>query len=222
MLGMVFGTALVMHIAGGTIALLAGPVAMRARKGGTLHRMAGRSYAAAMACTTGSALYLALVTRNRLLLVIAVFSFFLAYTGWRALWQKHLHEGRGARWFDWLVAAGTLLFSAGLLAAGLVTGREATDLFFGSLGVALAIRHMRELTGRVRPGGWVVRHMIGMSAAYIATVSAFAVVSLRFLPAPVTFIVPTLIGTPLIVWTARRLEASQQRRRVDGSAPATA
>ncbi len=218
---MVFGTVLVMHVAGGTTALLAGPVAMTARKGGTLHRVAGKSYAAAMACTTGSAFYLAVVTRNRLLLVIAVFSFFLVFTGWRALRQKHLHERHGARWFDWLVAASTLLFSAGLLAAGLTTSWDATDLFFGGIGSALAIRQMRRLTGQVQPGAWVVRHMSGMSAAYIATATAFAVVTMTFLPKPVAFIAPTLIGTPLIVWASVRLKASQRQRRVVGSAPAT-
>ena len=71
-------------------------------------------------------------------------------------------------------------------------------LFFGAGGSILALREMWQLTGRIQPGAWIVRHAIGMSAAYIATVSAFAVVTLTFLPKPVAFIAPTLIGTPMI------------------------
>ena len=213
MLTVVFNVILVLHAAGGAVALVAGPVAMRARKGQARHRAAGRTYALAMAFTTLSALYLALTTRNLFLLVIAVFSFFLVFTGWRALSQKRLHEGYGARWFDWLVAGLTLAFSAGLLAAGSGKGGDVTALFFGVVGSVLALREMRLLTGRVQPGDWVVRHMIGMSGAYIATVSAFAVVTLTFLPTAVAFIGPTLIGTPIIAWVATRLTIALRQGR---------
>ena len=215
MLGTFFGVALVLHVGGGATALLAGPVAMLARKGQPLHRLSGRCYAAAMVLTSVSALCLALATRNVLLLVIAVFSFFLVFTGWRALDQKRLHEGgHGARWFDWFVAALTLAFSAGLFGVGWAMGRDVTDPFFGAVGSVLALRQMRQLTGRgVRPGDWLVRHMIGMSAAYIATVTAFAVVTLTILPRPVAFIGPTLVGTPLITWLAVRLTAALRQGR---------
>lgn len=222
MVGVLFVGILVLHVAGGILALVAGPVAMLAQKGRALHRQAGRCFAGAMVVTAASAFTLAIVTRNLLLLVIAVFSFFLVFTGWRALDQRLLHlGGRGARWFDWLVASLTLAFSAGLFVAGLAAGGEVTQLFFGVGGSYLALRVMRQLTGRgVRPGDWVVRHLVGMSAAYIATISAFAVVSLTALPRPVAFIAPTLIGTPLIIWQAYRRKAAGGRRATAMVAPA--
>ena len=67
--------------------------------------------------------------------------------------------------------------------------------------------------GGVRPRDWLVRHMIGMSGAYIATVSAFAVVTLTALPRPVAFIGPTLIGTPLIALLATRLTVALRQGR---------
>lgn len=213
MLSMIFDVVLVLHVAGGTVALVAGPIAMLARKGWHLHCLSGRSYAAAMALTAVSALYLALATHNVLLLVIAVFSFFLVFTGWRALDQKQLHEGgRGARWFDWFLAVLTLGFSAGLFTSGCVTGWNVTELFFGIGGSILALRTMRQLAGHgLRPGDWLVRHMIGMSGAYIATASAFAVVTITALPRPVAFIGPTLIGTPIVVWLATCIMAALQQ-----------
>ncbi len=215
---MVFDAVLALHVAGGAVALLAGPAAMLTRKGRRLHRLSGRCYAVAMLVTAASALWLALATRNVLLLVIAVFSFFLVFTGWRALAQKRLHEsGQGAHWFDWLVSALTLGFSVGLFVTGWIAGRDVTELFFGSGGSILALREMLQLTGRgVRPGDWLVRHMIGMSGAYIATVSAFAVVTLTVLPRPVAFIAPTLIGTPLIAWLATRLTVALRHGRTAG------
>ncbi len=199
-----FMAMLAVHVTGGTVALLAGPVAMLAPKGRTLHRSAGLAYALAMGCTALSALCLALATANRLLLVIAVFSFFLVFNGWRALGQKRLHQRLGARWFDWLLSALTLLFSAALLLAGLREG-DVVALFFGAGGSALAAREMRLLSGRIAPGGWLLRHLVDMGGAYIATVTAFAVVTLTFLPPPVAFIVPTLVGTPIIARVAARV-----------------
>ena len=222
MSGMVFDGVLTLHAVGGAVALVAGPLAMLARKGRRRHRLSGRCYGGAMVFTAASALCLALATRNVLLLTIAVFSFFLVFTGWRALWQRRLHErgrwgGHGAHWSDWLVAALTLVFSAGLFVVGWTSGRDVTELFFGTGGSVLAFRGMLHLTGRgVRPGDWLVRHMVGMSAAYIATVSAFAVVTLTMLPRPVAFIGPTLIGTPLIAWAAARLTAALRQGRTPG------
>ena len=96
-------------------------------------------------------------------------------------------------------------------------GRDVTELFFGVGGSVLALRRMRQLTGRgVRPGDWLVRHMVGMSAAYIATVSAFVVVTVTALPRPVAFIALTLIGTPLIAWMATRLTVALRQRQTPG------
>lgn len=215
--GLAFNLMLATHVAGGTLALVAGPVAMAAPKGRTLHRASGRAYAIAMAGTAASALILAVATGNQFLLVIAVFSFFLVFNGWRALSQRRLHEGLGARWFDWLVSGLTLAFSGGLLADGLAGRGDMTSLFFGVVGSFLAMRELRILKGRMLPGAWLIRHVIGMSAGYIATVSAFAVNALTFLPRPVAFIAPTLIGTPIIAWVVTRLIAASRR----GDVPAT-
>ena len=219
--GSLFEAVLVLHVAGGTRALAAGPAAMLLRKGGQPHRLSGRVYAGAMTATAFSALVLAIATRNALLLMIAVFSQFLVFTGWRALRQRRLHEGgHGARWFDWLAAVLTLAFSVGLFAAAWSGDRDVTELFFGVGGSVLAVRGMLQLTGRgVRNGDWPVRHMVGMSAAYLATVNAFAVVTLTMLPRPVAFIGPTLIGTPLIAWITTRLTLSLRQKPAEGEIP---
>ena len=64
---LLFDGVLVLHIVGGTIALVSGPVPMLSRKGSRLHRRAGDLYALAMTVTAVSALFLALVTGKVLL-----------------------------------------------------------------------------------------------------------------------------------------------------------
>ena len=60
----------------------------------------------------------------------------------------------------------------------------------------LAARHRQTLRA-ARPD-WLLAHIAGMGGAYLATVTAFIVVNLDFLPRPVTLIVPTVVGSMLI------------------------
>ena len=73
-------------------------------------------------------------------------------------------------------------------------------LFFGSGGWVLSLRQLRLLHSAKT--NWLIAHLIAMAGAYIATVSAFLVVNITFLPRSVVFIGPTILGTPLAVWAA--------------------
>jgi uncharacterized membrane protein len=89
---LLFNGLLALHIIGGTISLLSGPVPMLSQKGSRLHRRTGDLYALAMVVTAVSALVLALATGNVLLLVIAVFTFFLVFNGVRAIGCRMGHR----------------------------------------------------------------------------------------------------------------------------------
>ncbi|UOQ64892.1 hypothetical protein [Hymenobacter volaticus] len=81
-------SALGVHIAAGTIALLAGLVPMLGRKGGALHVRVGRVYTYCMVAVAATAVLLCVfqpLTQGRLFLTgVAVLSFYLSFTGWRA------------------------------------------------------------------------------------------------------------------------------------------
>ena len=49
-----------------------------------------------------------------------------------------------------------------------------------------------------------------MAGAYIATVTAFLVVNVTFLPKAVVFIGPTLLGTSIAIWAAVRYRRRQR------------
>ena len=91
---------LVAHIAVGFTALAVGPFAMFSAKGGTLHRRAGMVYVWAMVAVVITAVVLAVYRPNLFLLGVAVFSFYLTFSGYRALFHKKLHKGVGVTSLD--------------------------------------------------------------------------------------------------------------------------
>lgn len=197
---------LLAHIAAGFVALVVGPVAMIAHKGGTLHRRAGRIYVGAMAFVVVSAALLALYGSDTFLLAIAVLSFYLTFTGYRALFQKKLHQGQGVTPLDWIVSSVTLLFGLGLLLQGSgIFGTFAfIPVFFGLTTSALALLSFRRFRGAAERGGWFFSHIIGMLSAYIATFTAFAVTNITFVPEVLVWTLPTVLGSLGITRTIRR------------------
>ena len=200
------------HIAAGFIALAVGPFAMFSAKGRTLHRRAGITYVWAMVAVVVSAVFLAIYRPDMFLLGIAVLSFYLTFSGYRALFHKRLHRGVGVSWLDWTVSGVTLLFGLGLVIYGVATGFGILPIFFGILTAVLVSREFRKYAGHVEKGEWFFAHIIGMLAAYIATFTAFAVTNVTFLPEVLVWIVPTVVGSVGISFTT----AHYQRRFARG------
>jgi uncharacterized membrane protein len=198
------------HILAGFLALFAGIGAFVTRKGGRRHRLSGRTYVFAMAFVSGSALVLfvldATVIRQFLALV-AVFSFYFAFSGYRVLSRKRPADDPGV--VDWV---GVGLFGAasvGLLAMGGVwyldgDGFAPVILVFGGIGTVFAVRDLRLFRAESEPGAWVEEHITRMGAGYIATVSAFSSVNFTFLPTVARWLWPTVLGTPLVFLLVRR------------------
>src|ERR1700761_1415174 len=83
-----FHRILAAHIALGTVALLIAPLAMITVKGGLWHRRWGKIYFWAMAGVAFTAVILCWLGAGLFLFLIALFSFYLALTGYRALSRK--------------------------------------------------------------------------------------------------------------------------------------
>jgi uncharacterized membrane protein len=196
---LLFNVLLALHVTAGSVSLLAGPVPMLARKGSRLHRRAGDVYAVAMLIAAVAAFVLALLHWNALLLTLAVFTFFMVVSGTRAL---RLRRGSRPSVADHALCLLTFAFSAWLLWRGVRLG-EVTSVFFGLAGGILSLIQWRRLL-RAAATNWLVAHLGLMGGAYTATMTAFLVVNIHFLPRAAVFILPTLLGTPLIALAARR------------------
>ena len=212
------------HIAAGMLALFVAPGAMVTVKGGPAHRRWGKIYFWAMATVALTAVLLAVWRPNYFLLMVAMFSFYLAFSGYRALYHKR-PGGVGA--LDWTAALTTLVASTGLAVLGLVQPSPVWQrlgvvaIVFGVIGAIVAGRHAWYFVRpSADPQAWWLDHMVGMLASYIATVTAFSVVNFTFLPPVARWLWPTLVGTPLVtIWVSYYKGRFKRRATAATAAP---
>ena len=112
---MAYSPILLVHIAGGTVGLLAGTAAMLFRKGSPRHALAGRVFVVAMLTMASFAVYLAVVRHQPSNLGGGIFTFYLILTAWLTARRR---DGRTQR-FDWVLlliplALGTLTWMNGV------------------------------------------------------------------------------------------------------------
>ena len=209
---------LTVHISAGSIALLAAVVALATAKGGVNHLRSGRVYAIGMTLIFLTALPLAMLGSNIFLLLIAVFSFYLVFAGWRFARNR-----RGVpQAVDWAAVGILGLTGLGMWGYGAVLSTRGdsqwvTMLIFGFIALALALAdgyfHMRLAKGKSRAGKQrIQRHLTNMLAGTIATITAVAVVNVDFNPVWIPWVLPTVAITPLIVWWNRRFSGKGRRR----------
>jgi hypothetical protein len=206
-MGTIASIVLGLHIVAGYIALVVAPGAMLTQKGGLWHRRWGKIYYWAMAGVALSAVVLSLSRPNLFLLLLAVFSFYQAFSGYRVLSRKLPHQGQRPTPLDWSAVALTLAGSAALVVYGLVSWSGGSTFFivpviFGMFGIVLAGRDVHSfLRPPATKNAWWFTHMGHMLGAYIATVSAFSVVNFDFLPPLIRWLWPSAIGVPgIFIW----------------------
>src|ERR1700735_1184332 len=103
---------LALHIAMGAVAFVCAPVALATVKGGRMHRRWGKIYFWAMAGVAGTAVFLSIMLPILFLVLVAVFIFYAAFSGYRILYLKALTRGGKPHFVDWL-AAGLTFVSSG-------------------------------------------------------------------------------------------------------------
>jgi len=197
------------HIAAGTVAVFAGVVALLTEKGGRRHRGAGKIFLGSMAVVVATVFVLVLTdttTFRIVLTLVAVFSGYLAFSGYRVLARKR--SPGSAHTVDWLAAGSVVLacLALGGWGASRALGGDSFGIVmavFGVIGVAyggLEIRQFRSGSA----GEWLVGHLQRMIAAYIATVSAVSAVNLTPVLGIGAWLWPTVAGTPLIYYWSKR------------------
>ena len=192
---------LAIHIGAGAVSLLAAAVAVFTAKGQSAHVRSGRVYAMGMTLVFLTAVPLALLGADIFLLLIAFFSFYLVFAGWRFARNRQ----RRAHPVDWIavaVIAATGLCMWGYAVVLVIYGGSqwVTLLVFGGIAIALGLADAR--FHQTQPGGArrVARHLTNMMAGTIATITAVTVVNVDMEPVWVPWILPTVVITPLIVW----------------------
>jgi len=193
---------LLIHILAGTIALFAAAFAICSEKGKKIHITSGRTYYWGMVGIFLTALPMSIITSNVFLLLIAFFSFYLAFAG-----RRFAQNRKGiASTVDWIAVG--LMIAAGLGMWLLAVyyymennSQSITLTIFGFIAVALGYTDYKtykreEATGKKR----IARHLTNMLAGTIAVVTAVLVVNVDMEPQWLPWILPTVILVPFIFW----------------------
>ncbi|MEO7030562.1 MAG: hypothetical protein ABI147_14300 [Acidobacteriaceae bacterium] len=200
---------LAVHIAAGVGSFLLAPVALATAKGGKQHKCWGMVYLWCMGVVAATALPMALYRPVLFLALVAVFSFYLAFSGYRVLKLKDLARGGSAEPLDWIAAGITFAASAALALLGAfkphaVQGMGTVSIVFGIIGMRAAFGSMQMFVRKPKEKMfWWYTHLGNFIGSYIAAWSAFSAVTLSrvFGNTWYVWLWPTIIGVPAIVLT---------------------
>jgi uncharacterized membrane protein len=201
---------LAVHIACGFGSFLLAPVALATAKGGKQHKRWGMVYLWAMGGVAVTALPMALYRPVLFLAMVAVFSFYAAFSGYRVLKLKDLVRGGSAGPIDWI--AGGLTFASSFLLAYLGAFHNAVvqhmgpvAIVFGVIGMRLSYVQMKSFIWKPKEKMfWWYTHLGNFIGSYIAAWTAFSVVTLPTIIHHAKFVLwlwPTAVGVPAIVIT---------------------
>ena len=176
------------------------------------HVFSGKMFVFGMAGIVVTAIPITLIKSNYLLLLITVFSGYLALAGWR-----YAKNRTGVpNTIDWVrvgvMTASSILmliYGAWMIHRGNLNG--IMIIVFGIIGGGLCLSDTYTLrTGRAKGKTRVAIHLTMMLSGLIATVTAFAAVNFTFKPLFVVWLTPTLLVTPIIVWWNMKIEGGRK------------
>jgi uncharacterized membrane protein len=203
---------LLIHVAAGFTALFVGIFAFASHKGGKVHRLSGKVYVGAMVAVALTAFVLSLLRFSPFLFMVGAFSLHMTLTGYRGLIKKK-EKTQQASPADWTLlvfsaaaaatmAVWTLIRFSGTPMAGLM---PVTLVFALLLGKDIT-EDLRIYTGKkqMRANDWLLYHISRISGAYIATLTAFLVINVQTDPVYIAWLLPTVLGLPVILFFKRK------------------
>ncbi len=208
---------LAIHVAAGFLALTGATIATATMFFDCPHKWhvySGKVFVFGMTGIVVTAIPITLIKSNYFMLLIAVFSGYLALAGWR-----YAKNRTGVpNTIDWVrvgvMTASSILmliYGAWMIHRGNLNGIML--IVFGIIGGGLCLSDTYTLrTGRAKGKTRVGIHLTMMLSGLIATVTAFAAVNFTFKPLFVVWLTPTLLITPIIVWWNMKIEGGRKPR----------
>jgi hypothetical protein len=215
--------AFIFHIGAGAVALIAGAIAIFARKGGPLHRRAGTVFFFAMLVMAVFAGYLAVVQPGQIVnLFISVFVLYLVVTAWLTVQRNEGETGIAGKaalavaivlCAPFVILSVQLAFHLPLLVKSAVPLEGPVLIAIYAFTAVLVIAATGDarvaFAGGIAGAPRIARHLWRMCVALtLATGSAFTNGLARFLPGPyhvpVAFFLPQFVPLLLLIfWMIR-------------------
>ena len=190
------------HIASGSIALFSAVLAISTEKGKKFHVLSGKSYFWGMVLIFLTAIPMSIINSNVFLFLIAIFSFYLAFSGMRFARNR---SGVPTR-VDLIAVNFMFLSGAGMWILAIIffinnDSQFITLIVFGFLALSLGYGDFRTFKNETAKGKErIAKHLTNMMGGTIAVVTAVLVVNPPTDPEWVWWILPTFLITPLIFW----------------------
>jgi uncharacterized membrane protein len=209
------GLFLIVHILGGSVALLAGAGALIVRKGGALHGQVGTLFLGSMLVLAGSGAVMAALAVERGTMIIGILTCYLVITSWAT--ARRRERRRGA--FDWLAFAVALGCALAMLSFGMIGVNSAEGKFdslpgavhfpFAALAALAAALDLNFMLRRDDPGvRRIARHLWRMCAALLIAAFSFFLGQQKVMPvavrgSPFLFLPPLATFAAMLFWLLR-------------------
>ena len=199
---------LYLHILAGFIALGIAYVLLFIKKGNKRHKKLGMIYVYGMTTIFVTAIPLSLLGEfNPFLFVIAIFSFYLAFSGYRQGRDRNGAREQIDKVLGVFITATSILFYSMAVSLYLIEDSMwITSVVFGSIALGMGINDFRRMKIDERPDFYdrTNLHLNLMLAGTIATTTAFIVTLNPFSIDWLNWVAPTIVGTPIIIYFSRR------------------
>ena len=205
---------LYLHILAGFISLAIAYVLLFIKKGNKRHKKLGMIYVYGMTTIFVTAIPLSLLGEfNPFLFVIAIFSFYLAFSGYRQGRDRNGAREQIDKVLGVFITATSILFYSMAVSLYLIEDSMwITSVVFGSIALGMGINDFRRMKIDERPDFYdrTNLHLNLMLAGTIATTTAFIVTLNPFSIDWLNWVAPTIVGTPIIIYFSRRELAKKQ------------
>ncbi|MDG1201185.1 MAG: hypothetical protein P8M74_00870 [Candidatus Actinomarina sp.] len=199
---------LYLHILAGFISLAIAYVLLFIKKGNKRHKKLGMIYVYGMTTIFVTAIPLSLLGEfNPFLFVIAIFSFYLAFSGYRQGRDRNGAREQIDKVLGVFITATSILFYSMAMSLYLIEDSMwITSVVFGSIALGMGINDFRRMKIDERPDFYdrTNLHLNLMLAGTIATTTAFIVTLNPFSIDWLNWVAPTIVGTPIIIYFSRR------------------
>tara|TARA_B000000477_G_scaffold16137_1_gene13718 strand:- start:17 stop:676 length:660 start_codon:yes stop_codon:yes gene_type:complete len=199
---------LYLHILAGFISLGIAYVLLFIKKGNKRHKKLGMIYVYGMTTIFVTAIPLSLLGEfNPFLFVIAIFSFYLAFSGYRQGRDRNGAREQIDKALGIFITATSILFYSMAVSLYLIEDPMwITSVIFGSIALVFSINDFRRMKIVERPNFYdrTNLHLNLMLAGTIATTTAFIVTIEPFATIWFNWVAPTIVGTPIIIYFSRR------------------
>ncbi len=177
-------------------------------KGSPQHKRYGRYFFYGMTGIFITAIPMAIIKSNTFLFLIALFSYYLAYTGWRYARRREHTVPKS----DWLVclmmlAASTMMMVMGLWEFNVENIQSMVLIIFGLIGAIFSFNDARlYYLNTISTTTRIAKHLGAMLGGTIAIYTAFLVTNVRIASPIILWLGPTFFISPIAIYWTRKVE----------------